>query len=537
MLPVLSILFAVSLGLLLIVAANVANLLLARATLREKEIAIRLGLGAGRARLIRQLLIERLVLSGLGGALGGLVANWGTVLFKAFLPPTYLPIGYEFAVDGRTLLFTVVRTLVTGVIFGLVPALQSSRLNLSGTLKGGGRTSGTALPPHRLRSALVVAEVALALVLLVGAGLCLQGARKAQHLDLGFDPHQVLLAGLRVGMDGYDEPRALVFYRQTRERLAALPGVKEVAMASWFPLGFEGGGSTSVAVPGYDRKPNEDMDVPHANVSPRYFAVLKIPLVAGRDFTDRDDASQPRVTIINETMAERFWSGQDPVGRKFTIWAGQRELTIIGVAKSGKYRSLSEPPKPFMSSAYQQGVWDLNLGVALRTEGNPATFASALRDEIRALDPGIEVWNSIAMTDFVAASFMARRIVSTLLAGLGAVALVLAALGLYGVLAYVVSQRAHEIGIRLALGASAPRGIQIVLSQGIKLTAIGLGIGLIGAVALSRSLTSFLYGFSPFDLLTFAGVLVALAAVSLAACLVPAWRAARVDPMTAPHSE
>jgi predicted permease len=338
-------------------------------------------------------------------------------------------------------------------------------------------------------------------------------------------------------MHGYDEPRALVFYRQLRDRLAVMPGVREAAMAGWFPLGFEGGSGTGVGVPGYDRKPNEDMGAQYTIVSPRYFAALGIPLLAGRDFTEQDDATHPRVAIINETMAKRFWPGQDPVGRKFTVWGGQRELTIIGVAKNGKYRLLNEPPKPFLYFAYQQGVWDLNLGVALRTEGNPLTFASALRNEIHALDPGIEVWNTIPMSDFIQAAFLGQKIVSTLLAALGVVALVLAAMGIYGVMAYVVSQRTHEMGIRLALGASAQRVIQLVLAQGMKLTALGLVLGLIGAVALSHSLTNFLYGVSPFDLLTFTGVVVTLAAVSLAACLVPAWRAARVDPMIALRSE
>lgn len=537
MLPVLSLLFAVSFGVLLIVAANVANLLLARATVRQKEIAIRLALGAGRMRLIRQLLTESLVLALLGGTLGVLAAQWGAQLFRAFMPRTYLPIGYEFAVNGETMLFTMALTLVTGIVFGLAPALQSSRLNLSASLKEGGRTSGAALPHHRLRSALVVAEVALALVLLVGAGLCLKGSRKAQALDIGFDPRQVLLAGLRIGMHGYDEERGMVFYRQLRERLAAMPGVKEAALANWFPLGFEGGSSTTVAVPGYERKPNEDLSIQNSIVSPRYFAALGIPLLSGRDFTEQDDTSHPLVVIINETMAKRFWPGQDPIGRKFTIWNGQRELTVIGVAKNGKYRLLSEPPRPFMYFAYQQGVWNLDLSLALRTEGDPITFASALRREIHALDPGVEVWNTIAMRDFSQAAFLGQKIVSTLLMALGAVALVLAAMGIYGVMAYVVSQRTHEMGIRLALGASAQRVIQLVLSQGMRLAGLGLALGLIGAVALSHSLTNFLYGVSPFDLVTFVGVMITLAAVSLAACLVPAWRAASVDPMTALRSE
>lgn len=537
LLPVLSILFAVSVGVLLIVAANVANLLLARATVRRKEIAIRLALGASRTRLIRQLLTESLVLASVGGALGVLAANWGTALFLAFLPKTYLPIGYTFAVDGRTLLFTVAITLTTGIVFGLVPALRASRLDLHSSLKEGGRTSGAALPHHRLRSVLVVAEVALALVLLVGAGLCIQGSKRAQQIDIGFDPRQVLLGGLRVGMHGYDEPRARVFYRQLRERLAAVPGVREAAMASWFPLGFEGGAGTSLSVPGYDQKPNEDMSAQYSIVSPRYFAALGIPLVAGRDLTDQDDADHPRVAIINETMAKRFWPGVDPIGRKFAIWGGSREMTVVGVARDGKYRFLNEPPKPFVYFAYQQGVWDMNLGVALRTEGNPLALTGALRREIHALDPGVEVWALIAMPDFVQAAFLGQRIVSTLLAALGVVSLVLAAMGIYGVMAYVVSQRTHELGIRLALGASAGRVAGLVLSQGAKLTLLGLALGLLGAVGLSHSLTNFLYGVSPFDPLTLVAVALALAAVSAAACLVPAWRAAQVDPMIALRTE
>lgn len=535
--PVLSILFAVSLGVLLIVAANLANLLLARATVRQKEVAIRLALGAGRARLIRQLLTESLVLALVGGLLGVLVADWGATLFKAFLPPTYLPIGYNFTLNGGTLLFTLTLTLVTALVFGLVPAFQASGLNLNSTLKEGGRTSGAALPHHRLRSALVVVEVSLALVLLVGAGLCIKGSRKAEQIDIGFDPQHVLLGGLRVGMHGYDEARAKVFYRQLRERLAALPGVKEAAMASWFPLGFEGGSGTGIEVPGYDRKPNEDMGAQYAIVSPRYFAALGIPLVAGRDFTDQDDSTKPLVAIVNETFAQRFWPGLDPLGRKFSIWNGERQLTVVGVAKNGKYRFLSEPAKPFVYFAYQQGVWDLNLGVALRTEGNPVSFAGALRNEIHALDPGVEVWAVIAMTDFIQAAFLAQRIVSTLLTALGVVAVVLAAMGIYGVMAYVVSQRTHELGIRMALGASAGRVTQLVLSQGMKLALAGLGLGLVGAVGLGYSLTNFLYGVSPFDPMTFGVVTLALAVVSLVACTVPAWRAARVHPMVALRNE
>jgi predicted permease len=531
--PVLGILFAVSLGVLLIVAANVANLLLARATARAKEVAIRLALGAGRLQLIRQFLTESLALAVLGGVLGVVFAHWGATLFKHFLPPTYLPVGYTFEVDRPTLLFTLAVTLVTGLAFGLAPAFQAARQNLDATLKEGGRTPGSSLPNHRLRSVLVVGEVALAMTLLVAAGLCLEGSRRAQRVDIGFDPQQVLVAGLRVGMHGYAEEQALGFYRQLRERLATTPGVQAVGLASWLPLGFEGGSSLGIQVPGYDRAPNEDMGAQYAIISPGYFAALKIPLLAGRDFTDQDDATRARVAIINETMARRFWPGQDPLGRTFTIWGGQRELTVIGVVKDGKYRFLQEAPKPFVYFAYQQGAWDLNLGIAVRTEAEPLAFAGTLRQAIRAVDPGVEVWALLAMTDYIQAAFLGQRIVSTLLTALGLVALFLAAMGIYGVMTYLVSQRTHEVGIRLALGASAGGVMQLVVGEGMRLVGVGLGLGVLGALALSRSLASFLYGLPPFDPVILGTVAVVLTLASLTACLVPAWRAARVDPMVA----
>ena len=537
LLPVLSLLLTVSAGVLLIVAANIANLLLARATIRRKEFAIRLALGAGRARLVRQLLTESLLLALLGGLLGTVAALWGARLLQFFMPPTHLPIGYKFAVDGGTLLFTLAVTLSTGLLFGLVPALQAPRLNLNAELKEGGRTSGGTLPHHRLRSALVVAEMALALMLLVGAGLCLKGSRQAQHVDIGFNPNQVLLAGLRVGMHGYDEARGLAFYRQLRQHLGSLPGVQEAALASWFPLGFEGGSGTSLEVPGYERKPNEDLSVPYAIISPGYFKTLEIPLVAGRDFTDDDDGTRTRVAIVNETTARKFWPNLDPIGRKFRVWGGQRELTVVGVARDGKYRFLGEPRRPFIYFAYQQGVWDLNLGVALRTEGDPLAFTGTVRDQVHALDPGVELWAVQAMTDYTQASFLAQRIASTLLVLLGIVALVLAAMGIYGVMAYLVSQRTHELGIRVALGATQSKVTALVLTQGLRLILVGLGLGLVGAVSLSHLLRSFLHGVSPFDPTTVLSVAALLTLVSLAACWVPARRAARVEPMIALRQE
>jgi predicted permease len=346
-----------------------------------------------------------------------------------------------------------------------------------------------------------------------------------------------LMAGLRIGMHGYDEPRGLMFYRELRQRLESIPGVRQAALASWFPLGFEGGSGTGVEVPGYERKPNEDLSTQYAIVSPGYFTTLGIPLVAGRDFTDQDDSTRPRVAIINQTMAEKYWPGLDPIGRKFFIWGGQRELTVVGVAKDGKYRFLTEPRRSFIYLAYQQGVWDLNLGIVLRTEGDPLAFTRALREQVQALDPGIELWAVQAMSDYVRAAFLGQRIASTLLLGLGSVAVVLAAMGIYGVMAYVVNQRTHELGVRMALGAGAGRIIRLVLNQGFRLTLLGLLLGLAGAVCLTHLLRNFLHGVSPFDPATFLVVSALLALISLAACGIPAWRAARVEPMIALRQE
>jgi predicted permease len=532
MLPVLRILIAVSFGVLLIVAANVANLLLARATGRSKEIAIRLALGANRWRLMRQLLTESLLLSLVGGTVGILFANWCVALFQTLLPRTHLPIGYDFEFDTRTLVFTLLLAMATGMAFGLVPAWQAAKGELSNVLKEGGRTSGGGGGAHHgLRSAFVVTEVALALLLLVGATLCIKGFQRARQVDLGFDPSRVLLAGLRIGMNGYDRTNGIVFYRKLHEHAATLPGVEQAAMASYFPLGFEGGPSLTVQPEGYARKPNEDLSVPYGIISPHYFDVFRIPILSGRDFQDSDDADHLKVAIINETMAKRFWPGQNPIGRRFNIWRG--DFTVVGVVKAGKYRSLNEPPREFLYLPYQQGVWDLNLGVTLRTSGNPATMINTLREAIRNLDPRVEVWADIPMTDYIKAAFLAQAITATLLTGLGVVALTLAAMGIYGVMAYVVSQRTHEVGIRMALGAQVRDVLRLIVRQGMTLGLLGILIGLAGALALTRLISSFLYGVSPFDPLTFLGTATLLALVTLVATLIPASRAAKVDPQVA----
>jgi predicted permease len=532
---VLTILLAVSVGVLLIVAANVANLLLARATGRQKEIAIRLAMGASRGRLVRQLLTESLLLSFLGGILGALIAYWAVDLLMAWAPHTYLPISLACRVDAPTLVLTLGLTLVTGIVFGLVPALQTTRPDLNANLKEGGRGSGSAAAHHRLRSLLVIAEVALSLVLLVGAGLCIKSVHRARQADIGFSPDHLLLAGLRIGMNGYTEATAKVFYHRLEERLALLPGVEAVALCNWFPLGFEGGGLSSVDVDGYERKPGEDTTFPNSIVSPHYFAVMKIPLVAGRDFTDQDDEKAPLAAIINETMARRFWPGQDAVGRKFR--EDGRVVTVVGIARSGKYRSLNEPPRPFFYLPYRQGIWDLNLGICVRTVSDPVMLAGALQKEIHQLDPRVEIWATLPMTEFIKAAFVAPVLASRLLSWLGVVALALAAMGVYGVMAYVVSQRTQEFGVRMALGAATPDVLRLVLKEGLVLASAGILTGLALALAATRLLATFLYGVSPFDLVTFLGVPVMLGFVTMLACWLPAHCATKVDPVTALRSE
>lgn len=532
--PVLRLLFAVSLGVLLIVAANVANLLLARAATRQKEIAIRLSAGASRGRLIRQLLTESLVLAIAGGALGVLLAVWMVDGLTAFVPDMREPIALGSGLDVETLLLSLGLTLGTGLLVGLVPAWQASTPHLYATLKQGGRSSGSPAH-HRVRHTLVVVEVAMALVLLLGAGLCLKGLHRARQVDMGFAPDRVLIAGLQIGMNGYTEQTGRDFYRQLHERLAALPVVEEAALASWFPLGLAGCKGHGVRVDGYERPAGENPTYEYATISPRYFAVMGIPLVAGRDFNDADDAGALNVAIVNEHFARKFWPGQDVVGRTFR--AGGRERTIVGVAKAGKYRQMNEAPHAFFYLPYRQQVPDLDLGICVRTRGEPMASAALVRQTVRALDPGVDVWGTLPLTGHIQGALFAQRIASNLLASLGAVALVLAAMGVYAVMAYAVSQRTQEFGVRMALGATTRDVLRLVLRQGLVLATVGIALGLVFAAAVTRLLADFLYGISPFDLAVFAGIPVLLILVILLACWLPAWRATKVDPMTALRAE
>lgn len=529
MLPVLSLLLAASLGVLLLVSVNVANLLLARSTGRRGEVAIRLALGAGRGRLIGQLLTEYLMLALLGGGLGLLLAHWMAGFIRCFLPVSFVPLGFSLTMDGGTLGLVLLLTLATGLIFGLVPALQASRPDLSEALKESGRSSGSGAAHHRLLRLFVVTQIALALVLLVSAGLCLKGLQEAQRVDKGFNSDHLLFSGLSIGMNGYDEARGKLFFRELQRRVAAQPGVRDVALSSWYPLGIAGGGTWGVEVDGYDRKPNEDTDILRSAISPRYFATLQIPLLEGRDFSEQDDENAPKVAIINEAMAQRFWPGQSALGRSFR--AGGASRTIVGIAKTGKYSRLNEHPKGFFYTPFRQGLPELRLDLAIRTVGAPMAFAGTLRQEIRKLDPDVESWGTLSMDDFISGSFSQQRIVSSLLLLLGAVAVLLAAMGVYGVMAYAVAQRRQEFGIRAALGATPSAILSLILREGLLLASVGAGAGLFMALAMTRLMGRFLYGVSPSDPVIFAGVISFLVLATLLACAWPAHRASRMNPV------
>jgi predicted permease len=528
----LKLLLVVSAGVLLIVTANVANLLLARAATRQKEIAIRLAAGASRRQLIKLLLMESLLLALVGGAGGILLASWLVDSLGAFVPAGQIPVALNCSLEVPTLAATLGLTLVTGLGFGLLPAWQATRPRLYEVLKEGGRASATGgVAQHHIRRGLVVAEIALALVLLISAGLCLQGLRRARQADFGFAPDRVLLAGLQLGMNGYNEQTGRVFYRRLQQRAAALPGVDEAALASWLPLGLAGCKGHGVDVGGYVRAPGENPTFEYAIISPRYFATLRIPLVAGRDFNESDDSAAPAVAIVNEHFARKFWPGQDPIDHQFR--AAGRLRTIVGVAKAGKYRKLDEVAWPFFYLPYTQYVPDLDLNLCVKTRGEPAAMADTVRRTVRELDPAVDVWGSMPMSLHVEGAFFGQHLVSSLLLLLGAVAILLAAMGVYAVMAYAVSQRTQEFGVRLALGASPGQVLRLVLTEGFRLAGLGVVVGLLLAGATTRLLAGFLYGVHPFDPLVFFTVSALLAAIALLACWLPARRATKADPMVA----
>lgn len=534
--PGLQLLMAGTLGVLLIVMANVASLQSARGSSRQKEIAIRMAAGASRLQLIRQLLTENLVLAVLGGVGGIVVAYWGVGLLTISFPSMTIPLAISsMSPDATTLGFTLLLTLSAGLLFGLVPALQISQPRLYAVIKEAGRGTSASRSHHRVRQILVVSEVALSLALLVGAGLCVKGLRRAQKIDVGLNPDRVLVAPMQIGMNGYTEATGKQLYRRLQERISAAPGVESASLASWLPLGLAGCKGHGVWVDGYAPRDGEVLVSEYAVVAPRYFDTLEIPLAAGRDFNYLDDAGSQPVIIVNEHFAQRFWPGRSPIGMK--VRTASAERVVIGVARNGKYNRLNEPAWPFFYLPYQQYVPDLDLGVVVRTKGDPAAFAPVLRKTVSDLDPALSLLGTTRMTDHVSATLFVQRMATSLLSGLGVVALLLAAMGVYAVTAYAVNQRTQEFGIRMALGAQPRIILGSVLGRGAWMMLLGIGAGLVLSLTGAPLLSGFLFGVSPFDLATFIGVALLLGAAAMLASYLPARRATQIDPIAALRNE
>jgi putative ABC transport system permease protein len=518
---------------LLIACANVANLLLARAAGRQKEMAIRAALGASRWRVVRQLLVESLLLALAGGALGLLLALWGTDLLVA-AGPADIPRVSQAGLDARVLAFTLIVSVATGIFFGLVPALQASRPDLTGALKEGSRGSTEGLRRNRFRSALVVAEVAVSLVLLIGAGLLMRSFVRLLQTDPGFDPARVVALDIPLGRQRYDTPEKQdSFFAQLLSRARAVPNVEAAGVVNNLPFG------NSVDQLQFDiegRPPFPPGAKPQAHytvVSPGYFDALKIPLRSGRMLTEHDDARSPNVTLISEAFARKFFAGENPVGQRIMPDESVPPLEIVGVVGDARRTSLASEAEPEFYVPFGQAAQRRMNLVVRAGAGDPLALTSSLRGAVAELDKEQLIWQTRTLDQMVAASVAGRRFNMTLLGLFAGVAMLLAALGLYGVMAYSVTRRTHEIGVRMALGARGSDVLRMVVGQGMRLALLGVAVGLAAAFAVTRVLASLLYGVTTTDPLTYAGLAALLASVAFLASYLPARRATKVDPMEA----
>ncbi|MGH9839150.1 MAG: ADOP family duplicated permease [Blastocatellia bacterium] len=529
------VLLAVVALVLLIACVNLANLLLARASRRRKEIAVRLSLGASRFRLIRQLLTESLMLAAAGGALGLLLAWWLVEMVKAFKPPVDFALTIDLKIDWRVLVFTALVSLVTGALFGLIPAWQATKSDLTSALKD--ETGGGGYRRSRLRNALVVAQVALSLVLLVAAGLIVRSLRQVQTVGPGFEIERTVTASVDLDLQGYDRARGLQFYKQLIARIEAQPGVRAASYIGHLPLNLNRSSSAIYA----DGQPfTRRADLPEIltnAVWPRYFETMGIGLLEGRDFTMQDDKEEARPVIVNESFARRFWPGQSAVGKRLSQGGPDRPFwEIVGVVKDSRYWSIGEDPQPFVYFPMPRN-YEGDAALVTRTTGDPQSLINAIRHEARSLDANLPVYDAKTMNEHMRLSLFPLRTGAWVAGGFAALALLLAGLGIYGVMSYAVSQRTRELGIRMALGARGGDVLRLVIRQGMTLALIGLAIGLAGALALTRLMTSLLVGVGATDAVTFISVTLLLAVIVLIACYIPARRAAKVDPMIALRCE
>jgi macrolide transport system ATP-binding/permease protein len=524
-------------GLILLIAcANVANLMLARAAGRRKEIGIRLALGANRARLVRQLLTESMLLSIAGGGLGLLLAFWVTYLMEGFIPVLeYKVVDNFFALDSRALVFTLIVSLATGLVFGLAPAWRSSNPELVPVLKG--EAEGVRRKKRRglgLRNVLVVAQVALSLVVLVCGGLFIKSFRKAQTMDPGFDNANGLIVSLSPSLIGYEDDQSRQFYKQVLERVSHVPGVDAVSYTRTLPLGDSSNSNGPVLKEGETlAKGSAGRVIMTTVISPGYFKTMQIPIVEGRDFDDRDQPKTQRVVIVNQEMADSLWHGESAVGKRITIGVDSKDpWEVVGVVKTGKYRNLAEDPKPFFYYAMGQRK-PAPTAMVVRASVDPRSLVGAIRSEVQAIDRRVPLSGVKTMEEHKTYALWAPNMAASFSVAFAVVAILLSAVGLYSVMAYVVSQRTREVGIRMALGANRGDVMKMITRQGMRLAAIGVVIGLLLSLALAQVLSSLLIGVSGYDVTIFILVPVLLSTVALVACYLPARRATKVDPLVA----
>jgi macrolide transport system ATP-binding/permease protein len=532
LLPIFEIMVVVAMFVLVIVCANVGNLLLVRSFARRHEMTVRLAVGAGRGRLLRQLVTEGLLLSASGAAGGMLVAYWCRHALVLLFPGDTLYLTGQ--IDGRVLGLSAAICLVVTLAVGLVPAFQTRHLALADTLKTEASSVMGARGRAWFRSSLVVLQVTLSFILLVGATLLMQSLRKIRTTSPGFSTTRVFDTWIPLVAAGYEAPRAKTFQDELIQRVRALPGVEAAAYARAVPLGYGSFSSTGIAVDGYEPLPNEQPTAEYNEVSPDYFATLGIPLISGREFTRADDENAPRVAIVNQTMIARYWRGQNPIGQRLQVKGDW--VQVVGVVKDSKYYSMDEAPRPFFYVPLRQ-YFTIEPDIHIRAAQPLQTIQTALIREVRALDPNLAPYEMITLQEQVNRSTSHELVAVALVALFGGLALLLASIGLYGVMSYTVSQSTRELGLRMALGAGPSNVLRLVMSRGLLLTTTGIVIGVAVALLLTRLLGNLLYQVSPRDPLAFAAAFAVMTLASTAACFLPAWRATRTDPMRALRAE
>ena len=527
--PALLLLVTAAALVLLIACANLANVTFARTLTRQREMAVRAAIGAGRGRLARQLLTESLLLAGAGGALGVLLAFVATPLLLA-LDPNVLPPLAHVTLDARVLAFSAAVSVLTGVLCGLAPALRGARTDLQSALKEGRGASEGGVHSHPLRRALVISQIAIAAVLLAGAGLLVRSFSSLQHVRMGFDPTRALTATISLSGSRYDSIATFNgFWDGVVEQLEATPGIRAVGFTGGLPL--EGSSTSSLMIEGRPADPNRLPEVGYISIVGSYFKAMGIPLLSGRDFAVTDLPKGPRVVIVSQALAKKYFPDGDAIGRRIHLGPDPKDPyeTIIGIVGDVRQVGLDHEPRPTVYVDNRQEAWG-QLSAVVRTTGDPAQAVSTLRGVVHAIDPMLALRRVRTMEDVYSASLAARRFSLVLICGFAMLAVVLAAVGVYGVLAYTVSSRRREFGIRLALGATSSSVLRLVMRQGLVWLAIGLLIGVGGALASGRLIGGMLYGVAPNDLITLVGVGVVLLGVVATACLIPAVRATKVDP-------